>query len=399
MIDRDGAAAELEGHPPRLLMVTTVAVTMRAFLLPFVHMLSSQGVEVDGLASGLSSDEKLSLNFANAHEAHWCRNPLDLRASARGFVTAQRVLSETHYDIVHVHTPIAAFVTRLAARRSRRSFGTRVIYSAHGFHFYKGQGALARMGYQALERMAGRWTDWLVVMNEEDWEAALALRIVEPGRTVRIPGVGVDTALYRRDRVSDSMSAEVEAQLGFGSEARLVLMIGELNRNKRPIHVIKAFAETFGHRPDVHLAILGDGDLRSECEEVIADLGLRDTVHLLGQVLDVRPYIARASATVLYSAREGLPVSAMESLSMETPVIGSDIRGLRDLLRDGAGWLVDPHDLGSLATAMTESVGDPDESLRKGRVGRELIVSTYDIAAVLKAYGRLYAEVLSDGPN
>jgi glycosyltransferase involved in cell wall biosynthesis len=377
-------------------MVTTIAMTMKAFLLPLVRHLRSTGWRVDGLASGLCEDAQLSSHFDCSFEAPWSRNPLELTAVVRGVRTARRLMLETHYDVVHVHTPVAAFATRFAARgRVRRAQGTQVIYSAHGFHFYGGQSVVKRSLFTAIERMAGRWTDWLVVTNEEDLAAARRLEIVPAERIVFIPGVGVDSEAFRPERVTAATLCEVERRLGMSSDDVLLLAICELNKNKRPVDVIRAFGASFGGDGRAHLAIIGEGPLRGQCEEAIEVLGLQGVAHLVGRVPDVRPYFVRSSATVLYSRREGLPVSALESLSMERPVIGSDIRGLRDLLRTGAGWLVDRDDSGQLERAMREAAAAPAASgqrSERGRIGRALVVDRFDVSHVLAAYDAVYAK-------
>lgn len=389
-------AALPENSPPRLLMVTTIAATM-PFFLPFVSRLRRLGWRVDGLAAGLLDEPELAKGFNTVYDARWGRNPLDVVASTGGMRDAKRAMSSTHYDVVHVHTPIAAFATRLAARGRVRSSGTQVIYTAHGFHFYRGQLLGPRLMFTCLEKLAGRWTDWLVLINGEDLEAAQRLCIVPPERTVLIPGVGVDTTRFSLDRVGSECLKDVEEELGLRRDQRLLLTIGELNDNKRPLHVIRAFNSAFGRDSHVHLAIIGKGPLRDRCQELIAALGLQEAVSLLGWIPDVRPYIARSCATVLYSKREGLPLCALESLSMERPVVASSTRGVRDVLSSGAGWLVDVDDLDQLAHAMQEAVLDADEPGgpgTRGRIGRALVMQRFEVGTVTAAYDALYAAAL-----
>ena len=153
---------------PKLLMATTVPTTLRDFLLPFARHFRARGFRVDALARGTSGFAEVVAACDRVWDVNWSRNPLDPRnlwttpGQIRGLVTREG------YDLVHVHTPVASFVTRYALRDLRRRGAVRVIYTAHGFHFYQGGPRLRGGVFRGLEQLAGRWTDYLVVINRED---------------------------------------------------------------------------------------------------------------------------------------------------------------------------------------------------------------------------------------
>ena len=374
---------------PSVLMVSTVADTLCGFLLPFAEHFRGRGFRVDAMARGVAGCLECVAAFDHVWEVAWSRNPLD----PRNLWAAQRrvcdVVSSQGYDLVHVHTPVAGFVARLALRGMRRSGRPQVIYTAHGFHFYRGGPRMRCAAFYALERLAGRWTDYLVVINREDEEAARQL--LPPCRVRYMPGIGVDLDRYGPDIVTEKDVARVRRELELGPTDRLFLMIAEFVPGKRHRDALAAFAR-LGRR-DVWLALAGTGPLMEETRRLAGRLGVADRVRFLGVRRDI-PALVRASVAVLLpSQREGLPRSVMESMSLGVPVIGSRIRGTADLLEGGCGLLVPMGDTAALAEALTQVLDHPDESRAMARRGRARIAG-YDLRRIIRLHEVLYDEAL-----
>jgi len=365
-------------------------VTHEAFLAPFADHFRAQGWRVDGMSAELTGSPA-ARHYDAVFDAAWSRNPLDVSNLWRAAPQIRAVVQAGGYDIVHVHTPVAAFVTRFALRRMRGQGKVHVIYTAHGFHFAEGLGRLRNATFLALERIAGRWTDALVVINAEDFAAAQRHHIVPVDRLRLIHGIGVDTDHFAPGQVPSDAVQRVRDEIGV-NDAPLVLMVAEFTPNKRHSAVLRAFALA---RSGAHLAFAGDGPTRADAERLARDLGVGERVHFLGQRGDVRELIGSSVATVLFSEREGLPRSSMESLSMGVPVVGSDIRGLRDLLEDGCGILVARDDERSLAAAIDEVVAVPEWAHEMGQRGRAKMLGEFSLAAVLAQHEYLYGDVLA----
>ena len=227
---------------PKLLMVTTVPETLCAFLLPFAAHFRGRGWRVDALANGVSSVPACAEAFDQVWEVPWSRNPLQPGNFWTAPARVRQIVASEGYDIVHVHTPVASFVTRLALRSLRDAGNPRVIYTAHGFHFYQGGPRLRGALFRKLEQWAGRWTDRLVVINREDEQAALRYGIVPPDRLRYMPGIGVDTRHYSAAAVSGADVARVRQELGLAAADRLILMVAELIPRKRPADALNALA-------------------------------------------------------------------------------------------------------------------------------------------------------------
>lgn len=337
----------------RVLFISTLSTTLKAFLLPIAQHFRNLGCHVSAMASGVSSCPECANGFDRVFDVCWNRNPFSPASPAILFRSTRQireVVRENQFDLVHVHTPVAAFVARWALRRSRFAGRPKVIYTAHGFHFHRGGSVLMNQVFLALERLAGRWTDFLVVINREDQQAATRHRLVPADRVVFMPGIGVDTTIYHPARVPQEEVAAIRSDLRLLPDDRLFLMIAEFNRGKRHRDALNGFA-LLGNRK-THLAFAGEGTLQKRMEALTRSLGVANRIHFLGLREDIPALIRASTATLLPSEREGLPRSVMESLCLEVPVIGSNIRGVRDLLEDGCGLLVPVGDPAAVAKAM-----------------------------------------------
>jgi len=373
----------------RMLVVTTMDDMLRDFLLPYARHFRSRGWQVDALARRDWTYDECAEAFDHVYEADWSRNPLALRAVLRNPRMIRELVEREGYEIVHTHTPIAGFITRFALRDLRRQGKVKVLYTAHGFHFYKGGSPLKNVVFLAIEKLAGRWTDFLIVINGEDERATRRYRIVSPDRLRVMPGIGMDLARYDPGTVSGEEVMRVRAELGLVPADTLFLMIAEYTPNKNHRHAVRALARL--GRPDVHLALAGQGGEMDAVRCLACELGVAERVHFLGYRRDIPALVRAARAVLLVSAREGLPRCITESLSLATPVIGTNIRGTRDLLADGGGLLVPVGEIEKLAAAMTWMAKHADEAREMGVRGRTGMAK-YDIHHMIALHESLYLE-------
>ena len=374
----------------RLLMVTTIARTMEAFLVPYASALADRGWTVDAMAHGVSSSEAVDRAFARTWEIGWTRRPVSIaNIAAVGRVRA--VAAAGQYDIVHVHTPVAAFVTRFALRRSP----TRplVIYTAHGFHFHPQAGWVRNLVYGSLERLASRWTDELVVVNHDDYEAAMRAGLAPPERIHQIPGAGFDPGRYDASEISPATIDKARDAAGVPPDLPMVVAVAELNRNKNLAFLLKGIARIPGGSP--HLVIVGDGPEREALGRLARRLKIDGRVHILARVADLRPILAGASAFALVSRREGLPNSMIEAMSMGIPVIGTDTRGIRDLAGEGRGILVPLGDVDGLARAIYQAITDLTWASEAAARARTFVRSELSLDRVIAQYMALYDAVVA----
>ena len=321
----------------KILYVTTVGSTM-GFFKSFIRMLLDGGHTVD-----IATNDKAVPVQAyyrewgcNVYQISCTRSPLN-KGSVSAIQEIKKIVTENGYDIVHCHTPIAAMCTRLACKDLRKK-GVRVIYTAHGFHFYAGAPKKNWLIYYPVEKVCAKHTDTLITINQEDY--AFAKEKMNAKEIVYIPGVGIDVDRFANITVDRN---EKRAALGIPEDAYLLLSVGELNKNKNHEVVIRALAEIGDEK--MHYAIAGAGGLKDELENLAKELGVEKRVHLLGYRTDVAELYHVSDIFVFPSFREGLSVSVMESLASGLPVICSKIRGNVDLVENGVtGYWANPFD-------------------------------------------------------
>lgn len=374
------------------LFVTTVPITLEVFLAPIARSFRRRGWRVDALANGAADDPALRGVFDDNFDVAWSRNPLAPSNLIGTAARVRRLVKLGSYDIVHVHTPIAAFVTRFALRRLHGPARPVVIYTAHGFHFYKGQAAVPHGLYRTLERIAAPWTDYLVTINREDFDAAYALAGIDPDRVRYIPGIGVDVGRFAEGAIEPSVAAAVRAGLSVPDDAFMLTMIAEFSPVKRHKHALAALARVLD--PHVVLVFVGTGPLEVEIRARAASLGIADRVRFAGYRRDIPAVLAASDALTLVSAREGLARSILEAMASGKPVIGIQTRGIADAVGD-TGWIVPKDDVGALAVAITDAAANRDETSRRGAAARERAVREFSLNTIIAEYEELYREALA----
>lgn len=376
---------------PSALFVTTVDITLEAFLLPFADHLRERGWTVDALAAGSTTNERIAPHFDQRLEASWSRNPLS-EGSLRAVRQVRRVVKDGGYDLVWVHTPVAALVTRFALRRP--STRPAVVYTAHGFHFHKGGHILANAGYRALELAAAEWTDALVTINCEDLGAAQRFDTIDDGRIHLVRGIGVDTDRFRPKAVSRQKAAWVRRKLDIPAKAPLITMVAEFTPNKRHELALAAFERA--RRADAVLLLVGDGPARERIENDVTGSPIADRVRFAGYREDMDAVLAASDALLLCSAREGLNRSGLEALASGAPVIGTPTRGIADLIGDDeSGWLARSHHPDDLAAAIDAAAADAAQRKARGARARERAVTEFSLAHVLAAYDEIFSQALA----
>ena len=284
-------------------------------------------------------------------EMHVIVHPIDIARSPFMFQENQRALRQLlmllrKYPIqaIHCHTPVGGLLGRLAGKLCRER-NLVVIYTAHGFHFYKEAPLWNHLVYYRVEKVLAHYTDILIVINEEDYRSAQRLRLKKNGSLYKLPGVGLDREIFRP--LSEQERKALRQRLGIGEDVFFLLSIGELNENKNHRVILDALAKikrTHGDIFSIRYGICGDGFFRQRMEQWILQMGLEDNVTLYGHRTDIPQILGCADATAFPSKREGLGMAALESLAMGIPVIASDNRGTREYMEHGKNGFVYRYD-------------------------------------------------------
>lgn len=361
----------------KILYITTIGGTMN-FFVKFAEQLIRDGHTFE-IATN-ETDSKVPACYrewgCRVYQIDCSRSPVDI-GNIRAIRQIKELVEKNEYDIVHCHTPIAAACTRLACRKVRKQ-GTKVFYTAHGFHFYKGAPKKNWLMFYPVEKLCAQFTDVLITINREDYAFAQAkLRAKE---IVYVPGVGIDLEKFGKATVDRGAKRQ---ELGIPEDAPLLLSVGELNANKNHETVIRALAD----RADVYYLIAGAGGLQEYLQQVIDQLGMTERVKLLGYRTDVVELYAAADVFVFPSFREGLSVSVMEAMACGLPVVCSKIRGNVDLIDENGGALFDPHSVEDCKTALLSILERETDDAGAYNMNK---VKMFDGKCVIAAMNALY---------
>ena len=369
----------------KVLYVTTVSRTINAFLIPHINMLLDNGYEVHCACSiDKPVDKELQRRGVKIFEVPFSRNPLGI-GNIKAFIKLEELQRINDYDIVHVHTPIAAIYGRLL----KLNFPSlRIIYTAHGYHFLKGGSKLGWILYYPIEKIMAKFTDVTININKEDYE--ITKEKLKPKKCYLLNGVGLDLDKYKK--LSSKEIQEKRKEFGLKDKDFVVLMVAEINKNKNHIQLINAMDILKDKYPNIKVLCIGDGTLKESLEKQIILRNLQNNIFMLGYRLDVNKLINISDIGILLSRREGLPRNIMEFMACGRKVIATDIRGCRDLICDETiGTLVNVDDYESTAKAIEKYYILNDKSFE---VSKE--IRKYDIETINSELLKIYEDVQLD---
>ncbi|PGT96248.1 MULTISPECIES: glycosyltransferase family 4 protein [Bacillus cereus group] len=307
----------------KVLFCATVDYHFKAFHLPYLKWFADQGWEVHVAANG-----NIHLPYVTQkYNIPLQRSPLSIQ-NLHAYKELKSIIHQNKYKIIHCHTPMGGAIARLAARKARRE-GTKVIYTAHGFHFCKGASFINWLLYYPIERSLAINTDCLITINQEDYNLAVKHRFQAKDIKL-VHGVGVD--IERFTPVTELKKRELKLQFGYNTQDFLMFYAAEFNKNKNQSFLIRVVAQLKNEIPHAKLLLAGEGPLMEECKKLATQLGVSNMVHFLGYRNDIASLLQMCDLAVASSNREGLPVNIMEAMACGLPVVATDNRGHRELV-------------------------------------------------------------------
>ena len=359
----------------KVLFTAKVDSHIRHFHTPFLKEFKKHGYEVHVASAGEevfeACDKKFNIEFGT--------NPFSKRV-AKSYKALKVILTENNYDIVHTHTAIASVLTRIACfnvNRKRKTDKSKVIYTAHGFHFLKGGSIANWILFFPIEYILSKMTDVLIVINQEDYK--LSERFKMGKKRYLVPGVGVDLEKFARKNLDD---------LNCGSNF-VITYIGELKDNKNQTLLIEAVEKALLVSQDITLNLVGDGDMMEALQELIKTKNLSEHVHMLGYRTDVKDILDCTNLVVSTSKREGLPVNVIESMAMGIPLILTRCRGHVDLVQNDINGFIVDYDADLIKDKILRLKNDADLRERFSSKSLEL-VNQYSKETVIKKMNEMY---------
>ena len=368
----------------RVLIVATVPSMIGQFNMNNISILLKLGYQVDVGADFTDTSvwpterieifkEELNSLGVNCYQLDFSRSPLSLKRHFSSYKQIYKLIKEREYSFIHTHTPIASALVRIAAKKAK----VKVIYTAHGFHFYKGAPIKNWLLYYPIEKMLSKYTDVLITINKEDY--LRAKNKFNAKRIMYIPGVGVDTVkfsprLSQRDKIRN--------ELGINEKSIMLLSVGELNANKNHESVIRSLYSF----DDLVYVIVGKGDKSDELKRIASSCSVN--LRLVGYRSDVSDFYNAADVYVLPSIREGLNVSLMEAMASGLSVACSRIRGNIDLIDDNR-LLFNPKDFNEINSSISYAIANRKEF---GKRNNE-IIKNYSKDCVVNLTEDLYINI------
>lgn len=279
-------------------------------------------------------------------------NPFNL-GNAKAYRSLVKSVLEYKIDVILCSTPIGGFLGRLVAKRTK----TKVIYAAHGLLFFKGASFLNNTVYKMQEVLMAKWTDVFIAINNEDYSALSNIKKKKGSKLYLVHGAGVDVD---KDKYLAFDANTKRNGLMIPAESYLITSIGFLNKNKNYKVVIEAIA-LLKKQLDIHYIICGEGKEQKNLESLASRLGIRNNIHFLGYRTDVFEIIKASDVVIVPSFREGVPRVVLEAMNLGIPCIGSDTRGIRELIgKDQSEFLCNPKSPKAFSEAILFAKNNPD---------------------------------------
>ena len=373
----------------KILEVAAVDGTIYFLLLPLMKELKKSGYILEASCARGDFFGKIKEEGFAVHNIYISRS-LNIFKHINSVRNMVKLMRREKYDIVHVHTPIGAFVGRIAAHFAKTPL---VIYTIHGFYFHENMNFFKSKVIMFVEKFLSRWTTFAFSQSDEDTKLAIKKGIFPSNKIITI-GNGVDINFFKRKGFTGKVFLAKRKDFSIPSNAIVVTCVARMNKEKGIFDLLKAAEITLNLHSSMHFLFVG-GIYKGNEPNAISDKFLKDYLkksplykehfHFLGTRTDVREILAISDIFVLPSYREGMPRSIIEAMAMELPVIATNIRGSREEVVDGeTGILVPVGDVNALSNAIIKLANEPKLRKEMGKKGRERAEEYFDERKVIE---------------
>lgn len=320
------------------------------------------------------------------YDAHTYRSITAFKDNKIAYDNLNKVIRENDVEVIHCNTPVGGMIGRLCGKKNKVK---KIIYTAHGFHFYKGAPLFNRTVLKWAEMLMARWTDAILTMNQEDYESAKRFKLRKGGKVYFVHGVGI--TLKDFEGLSHLRSQKRE-ELGLKEDDIMLISMGDLVPRKNYGAAIRAIAKANDSR--LQYMICGRGPELENLQALAKELGVENQIHFLGFRTDVKELLTGADIFIFTTRQEGMPRSMMEAMASGLPCVASAIRGNVDLIENGVnGYTCATDDVDGYAAAIEKIVEDADlrATMRQNNLEK---IKQYDITVVEQEIREIYKDVL-----
>ncbi len=362
----------------KIMMITTTDNMIWQFMIPHIKHLQSLGNEVECVCSktGFWFDELKEKFGFKMHEIDFERSPFKFK-NIGAYKKLVKLQEECKFDLVYCQQPVGGLMGRLIAKK----FNIPVIYTAHGFHFLKGNNPIKNFLFKFVEKRLAKHTDILITINEDDFNACQNWK---GKHKFKIAGIGFDINKYNNQEFDKNAFKE---SLGIKDEF-VILTVAEFIKRKNYNTSLKTIAEL--KNENVKYLICGRGKCEEEIRQQIKDLAIEDRVVLLGYRKDINQIMQISDIFFLPSNQEGLCLSIIEALNFALPIVTSDVRGCKDLVEEGKnGFTADKNDYIKYAEIIRKIIKDKQLQDKLSQESKQM-APIYDIENVKKQLEEIY---------
>lgn len=380
----------------KILHLCAIGATAEILLRPQIDYLLSRQLSVEIACSPGSEVKQLQQQGYVVHPVQIDRQ-ISPVLNLKSIYQLTKLMQQQRYDLVHVHTPIAAVLGRIAAKLAGVK---RIVYTAHGFPFHDQSSPSQYFFFSTIEKIIASITDLILTQNYEDIATAQKLNLCPPEKICYL-GNGVDIDRFKQERLDPICQRQLRESLSIPTNALVVGTIGRLTRKKGSGYLIEAAAKLLPQFPNLHILVVG-GQLSTDPEpfytelvERIHTLGIENHVTLAGERNDTPELLGLLDIFTLPTyTHEGLPRSILEAMAMGLPVVTTDIRGCREAVVHGeTGLVVPPQNSEDLAAALEKLLSDSALRQALGRASCKRVEAQYDERFVFKRLKRYYQEL------
>ncbi|MGN0521229.1 MAG: glycosyltransferase family 4 protein [Eubacterium sp.] len=374
----------------KVLFVATVRSHIGQFHIPFIKELKNHGFTVDAAFKD-NSNEKQGLDLSvidNVYEIPFSRSPYSAD-NIKAYFKLKKIIDNGNYDAVHCHTPMGAVIARLASKKARKST-TKVIYTAHGFHFFKGASKKNWLLYYPVEKILSKYTDCLITINSEDFECAKNSGF-KCGQLNLVNGVGVDISKFHI--VEKAEKNQIRAEYGYDENDILMIYPADFSSRKNHKMLIKALVSVAQKHNNIRLLLPGPIEDSYQIKEYAEELGVSRYIDFLGYRRDIDKLVGMCDISVSTSRQEGLPVNLIEAMALGNAIVATDVRGNKDLVKDGEnGYLVDLDDFEAMAKKINYIIENFDLT-EKFRKSNAKMIENYSVEKINSEMLNIYSSL------
>ena len=374
----------------RKILFTSHTANFHKFNRPLMRMLRGKlEAPYDDLNIGGYSVDYACANEEKVYDADrvfvvdFARNPLQIHKLIKSYFQLKKILRENDYELIHTHTPVGSVITRLAAKSLRKKGKLKVIYTCHGFHFYKGAPKLNWLLYYGAEKLVAKYTDLLITINTEDYKCA-SEKFSCPVKLLN--GVGIDMTKFNT-KMSKAKKTSLRKELGLNDDDFVVVYVAEFTKNKNHRMLLESIANPMHKNSQLKLALLGTGKLVDEMKKLAKKLNIEEQVLFFGYRHDVYDVLQCCNLCISTSIREGLGLGVLEAVLCGCSVLVSNNRGHRDIVKDDKKCLFELDDNDELEKKIIKAIKKPEEY-------RISFSEKYSLRSSLTDMKKIYEDIL-----